>query len=115
MFESRKQLLNEIATFANADESLYRNTFKPIIDDGKLWGVFEVWEAAAQIALVRYLKANFPIELEQANTITEKLFTANDLTELASSFMDYYEEEMEESRIKSIKEHKAKMKELFGE
>lgn len=36
MFDSREYLLNEIALFANSNEALYRDTFKPIIDDGGL-------------------------------------------------------------------------------
>lgn len=115
MFESREDLLNEIALFANSNETLYRNTFKPIIDDGELWGVFSVWEVAAQVVVTRYIKANCFVEFEQASEITKKLFTKEDIEELANSFIDYYEEEMEESRIKSIEEHKAKMKEFFGE
>lgn len=115
MFDSREYLLDEIALFANSNETLYRDTFKPIIDDGGLWGVYAAWEIAARAAIVSYIKANFSAELEQANAIAEKLFTKEDIEELADSFIIYYEEEMEESRIKSIEEHKAKMKELFGE
>lgn len=115
MFDSREYLLDEIALFANSNEALYRDTFKPIIDDGGLWGVYAAWEIAARAAIVSYIKANFSAELEQANAIAEKLFTKEDIEELADSFIIYYEEEMEESRIKSIEEHKAKMKELFGE
>lgn len=77
--------------------------------------VYAAWEIAARAAIVSYIKANFSAELEQANAIAEKLFTEEDIEELANSFIIYYEEEMEESRIKSIEEHKAKMKELFGE
>lgn len=115
MFSSRKYFLNEIALFANSDETLYRNVFKPIIDNGKLWGNYEVWETAAQVAIINYIKVNFPMESEQANAMAEKFFSENDLTELANSFMDYYEKEMTELKTKSIKEYKAKMKEIFGE
>ena len=47
--------------------------------------------------------------------MAEKFFSKNDLTELANSFMDHYEKEMTELKTKSIKEYKAKIKEIFGE
>ena len=115
MFSSRKYFLDEIALFANSNEALYHDVFKPIIDNGKLWNNYEVWETAAQVAIINYIKINFPMESEQANAMVEKFFSKNDLTELANSFMDHYEKEMAELKTKSIKEYKAKIKEIFGE
>ena len=59
MFSSRKYFLDEIALFANSNEALYHDVFKPIIDNGKLWNNYEVWEAAAQVAIINYIKVNF--------------------------------------------------------
>lgn len=115
MFSSRKYFLDEIALFANSNEALYHDVFKPIIDNGKLWNNYEVWETAAQVAIINYIKVNFSMEPEQANAIAEKFFSEKDLTELANSFMDHYEKEMAELKTKSIKEYKAKIKEIFGE
>ena len=98
MFDSHEHLLDEIALSANSNETLYHNTFKPIIDDTGLMGVYAAWEIAARAAIVSYIQSNLSVGLEQANVIAKKLFTKEDIEELADSFICYYEEEMEENQ-----------------
>lgn len=115
MFDFHERLLDEIASSAQSNETLYNNTFKPIIDNAGLVGVYAAWEIAARAAIVSYVQNNLSMELKQANVITEKLFTKKDIEELAHAFICHYEEEIKESKNKPIKEYKAKMKEIFGE
>lgn len=98
MFDFHEHLLDEIALSAHSNEALYNDTFKPIIDDAGLMGVYAAWEIAARAAIVSYIQNNLSVGLEQANVIVEKLFTKEDIEELADSFICYYEEEMEENQ-----------------
>ena len=115
MFESRENLLDEIVLYANANEVTYNNVLKPAIEDYGDTADETEWKVAAKAVIGDYVKATLPVELAQACAIAVNLFTEEDIDYIASAFMDYYEEEIEEARAESIKRHKAKMKELFGE
>lgn len=115
MFESRENLLDEIVLYANADEVIYHNVLKPAIEDYGDTADEAEWKVAAKAVIGDYIKATLPVGLVQAWAIVANLFTEEDIDYIASAFMDYYEEEIEEARAESIKRHKAKMKELFGE
>ena len=108
MFESRENLLDEIVLYANADEVIYNNVLKPAIEDYGDTADETEW-------IGDYIKATLPVGLVQAWAIVANLFTEEDVDYIASAFMDYYEEEIEEARAESIEKHRAKMKELFGE
>ena len=115
MFESRENLLDEIILYANANEITYNNVLKPAIEDYGDTADEAEWEVAAKAVIDDYIRDTLPVGLAQAWAITANLFTQEDVKYIASAFMDYYEEEIEEARAESIKKHKAKMKELFGE
>lgn len=115
MFESRENLLDEIVLYANADDVIYNNVLKPAIEDYGDTADETEWKAAAKAVIGDYIKATLPVGLALAWAIVANLFTEEDVDYIASAFMDYYEEEIEEARAESIEKHRAKMKELFGE
>lgn len=114
MFKSRENLLDEIVLYANADEVIYNNVLKPAIEDYGDTADETEWKVAAKAVIGDYIKATLPVGLA-AWAIVANLFTEEDVDYIASAFMDYYEEEIEEARAESIEKHRAKMKELFGE
>lgn len=103
MFESRENLLDEIVLYANADEVIYNNVLKPAIEDYGDTADETEWKVAAKAVIGDYIKATLPVGLVHEWAIVANLFTEEEVDYIASAFMDYYEEEIEEARPNPLK------------
>ena len=85
MFESRKNLLDEIVLYANADDVIYNNVLKPAIEDYGDTADETEWKAAAKAVIGDYIKATLPVGLALAWAIVANLFTEEDVDYIVKS------------------------------